>query len=388
MLNQRDQQVSIDIKQVSNPLHISLSRTDRPPLWRLQHQLIKLLPTTMNDQQAPSATTDGMSTDPTIQRKHAAMIERLSNLHQSRVSNKTDPKDPSFESTKSFLLLFTNSKQAIESSLTQVQQISDTDPTQDLKPELEKMSLSITELEKLVAENSYFLPPYEVRSSLKTISDLKQTLDSVTSKVKPRKKFSFKNRPAKKPEPANTITIEAIENEREQQSSYKVKDSPGFRSKENEILTKEFKGSEIGEFVLSDLTNCEVRLRGCFRTLFINRLKNCKIYTGPVLGSILIEEVEGCLFVVASHQIRIHDAKESDFYLRCRSRPIIERSSGVRFAPYRLCYDGIESDLRESNLDDDTGSWANVDDFQWLRAVQSPNWSILPESQRIDTVNI
>ncbi|KAJ0612163.1 putative cyclase-associated protein CAP/septum formation inhibitor MinC [Helianthus annuus] len=288
----------------------------------------------MNDQQALSTTND-----PTIQRKHAAMIERLSNLHQLRVSNKTDPKGPSSESTKSFLLLFTNSKQAIESSLTQVQQISDTNPTQDLKPELEKISLSITELEKLVAENSYFLPPYK--------------------------------------------------NERGQQSSYKVKDSPGFRSKENEILTKEFKGSEIGEFVLSDLTNCEVRLKGCFRTLFINRLKNCKIYAGPVLGSILIEQVEGCLFVVASHQIRIHDAKESDFYLRCRSRPIIDRSSGVLFAPYRLCYDRIESDLRESNLDDDdTGSWANVDDFQWLRAVQSPNWSILPESQRIDSVSI
>ncbi|KAI3795454.1 hypothetical protein L1987_38109 [Smallanthus sonchifolius] len=329
--------------------------------------------------------------DPTTQRKHAAMIERLSNLHQSRVSNKTDPKDPSFESTKSFLLIFTNSKQAIESSLTRIQQNPDADPTRDLKPELEKISISITELEKLIAENSYFLPPYEVRSSLKTISDLKQTLDLVTSKVKPRKKFSFKNKPAKKPEPANVVTkdTEAIEYEPEQQQSgYKLKDSPGFRNKENEMLIKEFKGSEIGEFVLSDLTNCEVRLKGCFRTLFINRVQNCKIYAGAVLGSILIEEVEGCLFVAASHQIRIHHAKETDFYLRCRSRPIIEQSSGVRFAPYRLCYDGIENDLMESNLDDDTGSWANVDDFQWLRAVQSPNWSILPESQRIDTVKI
>ncbi|PWA34132.1 CARP motif-containing protein [Artemisia annua] len=345
----------------------------------------------MDDQQALSSTTNDISTDPTLdpttQRKHAAMIERLSNLHQSRVSNKSESKDPSFESTKSFLSLFTNSKQAIESSLAQIQQIPDTSPNLDLKPDLEKISISITDLEKLVAENSYFLPPYEVRSSLKTISDLKQTLDSVSSKLKPRKKFSFKNKPAKKPETANIVTEDAYKNE-EHQSSYKVKDSPGFRSIENEVLIKEFKGAEIGEYVLSDLTNCEVRLTGCFRTLFINRLKNCKIYVGPVLGSILIEEVEGCLFVLASHQIRIHHAKGTDFYLRCRSRPIIEQSSGVRFAPYCLCYDGIENDLKESNLYDDTGSWANVDDFQWLRAVQSPNWSILPESQRIDTVRI
>lgn len=342
----------------------------------------------MNNQQTLSTTADDMTTDPTTQRKHAAMILRLTDLHQSRVSNKTDPKDPSFESTKSFLTLFTNSKQAIESSLTQIQQISDTNPNQDLKPDLEKISSSITNLEKLVSENSYFLPAYEVRSSLKTISDLKQTLDSVTSKVKPRKKFSFKNKPAKKIETPEIITEPMYKNVPEQQSSYNVKDSPGFRSIENEVLVKEFDGSQVGEYVLSDLTNCEVRLKGCVRTLFINRLQNCKIYVGPVLGSILIEEVEGCLFVVASHQIRIHHAKTSDFYLRCRSRPIIEQSFGVRFAPYCLFYSGIECDLKDSNLDDDTGNWANVDDFQWLRAVQSPNWSILPESQRIDTVKI
>jgi hypothetical protein len=32
---------------------------------------------------------------------------------------------------------------------------------------------------------------------------------------------------------------------------------------------------------------------------------------------------------------------------------------------------------------DETGEWENVDDFRWLRAVQSPNWSILPPSERV-----
>ena len=120
----------------------------------------------------------------------------------------------------------------------------------------------------------------------------------------------------------------------------------------------------------------------------MHRLKNCKVYVGPVFGSVLIEQVEGCVFVLASHQIRIHHAKGSDFYLRVRSRPIIEDSNGVRFAPYCLCYDGIEKDLQESKLAEETGNWANVDDFRWLRAVQSPNWSILPEKEIVGTVNI
>lgn len=30
--------------------------------------------------------------------------------------------------------------------------------------------------------------------------------------------------------------------------------------------------------------------------------------------------------------------------------------------------------------------WAKVEDFNWLRAQQSPNWSILPEAERVPLV--
>lgn len=107
-----------------------------------------------------------------------------------------------------------------------------------------------------------------------------------------------------------------------------------------------------------------------------------------MLGSILIDDVEDCVLVAASHQIRIHRAKRSDFYLRVRSRPIIEDSNGVRFGPYCLCYGGIEEDLKTAGLEEDTESWANVDDFLWLRALHSPNWSILPQEERLSSVSI
>ncbi|WMV12366.1 hypothetical protein MTR67_005751 [Solanum verrucosum] len=95
------------------------------------------------------------------------------------------------------------------------------------------------------------------------------------------------------------------------------------------------------------------------------RGKENKVYVGPVFGSVLIEEVTNCVFVMASHQIRIHQAKKCDFYLRVRSRPIIEDSDGVRFAPYCLKYEGIEKDLEEANLGEETGNWSKVDDFKW-----------------------
>ncbi|KAH7550642.1 hypothetical protein JRO89_XS13G0237000 [Xanthoceras sorbifolium] len=223
--------------------------------------------------------------DQALQKKHQLMLERLSARHQTRLETRK-PDSPESSATSAFLSRFNDSKKSIDAQLE-----SASDPSR-----LVDISFTISDLEKLVAENSYLLPSYEIRSSLKTISDLKQSLD--------------------------------------------------------------------------------------------NLLKNCKIYAGPVVGSILMEEVEDCVFVLASHQIRIHFAKRSDFYLRVRSRPIIEDSDGLRFAPYCLKYEGIGKDLAAAGLDEETGNWANVDDFKWLRAVQSPNWSVLPEEERVGAVDL
>uniref|UniRef100_M4D2E6 C-CAP/cofactor C-like domain-containing protein n=1 Tax=Brassica campestris TaxID=3711 RepID=M4D2E6_BRACM len=89
----------------------------------------------------------------------------------------------------------------------------------------------------------------------------------------------------------------------------------------------------------------------------------------------------------ARHHARKSDSPDSSSST-VRSRLIIEDSNGVRFAPYCLDYGGIEEDLKMAGLEEDTESWANVDDFLWLRAVQSPNWSVLPEEERLSSVSI
>jgi hypothetical protein len=53
----------------------------------------------------------------------------------------------------------------------------------------------------------------------------------------------------------------------------------------------------------------------------------------------------------------------------------------LRYAPHALKYVGIEKDLRNSGLEDDTVNWANVDDFEWLRIMRSPNWCIVPDEK-------
>ncbi|KAL5749267.1 hypothetical protein ACOSP7_023870 [Xanthoceras sorbifolium] len=316
--------------------------------------------------------------DQALQKKHQLMLERLSARHQTRLETRK-PDSPESSATSAFLSRFNDSKKSIDAQLE-----SASDPSR-----LVDISFTISDLEKLVAENSYLLPSYEIRSSLKTISDLKQSLDNLSSQLIPKKKFSFKNKPTKTqtqtqiPKSDDTVSLPE-----KTTTNYLFRDSPGLRNKQNQVLVQNFKGSDIGEFTVSDLDSCEVKLVGCVNSLFVNRLKNCKIYAGPVVGSILMEEVEDCVFVLASHQIRIHFAKRGDFYLRVRSRPIIEDSDGLRFAPYCLKYEGIGKDLAAAGLDEETGNWANVDDFKWLRAVQSPNWSVLPEEERVGAVDL
>lgn len=329
-----------------------------------------------------SSNNEEAEAEAALQKKHLSMLDRLSKRHPTKST--TTSTEPPTESTSSFLSRFSQLKSSIESHLSESQFISSSDPSH-LKSHFDKISQSISDLEKLVAQSSYFLPSYDVRSSLKTVSDFKRTLDNLSSELIPKKKFSFKNKATKvvaESKQSITPVLDSV------QSSFTVRDSPGFRNKTGEVLIGEFKESEFGEFTVSDLDSCEVRIIGCVRALFVHRLKNCRVYVGPVTGSILIEEVEGCVFVIASHQIRIHGAKRSDFYLRVRSRPIVEDCIGVRFAPYCLSYRGIEGDLHGAGLDVETGNWANVDDFRWLRAVQSPNWSILPENERAEIVDI
>ncbi|KAJ0049600.1 hypothetical protein Pint_16659 [Pistacia integerrima] len=314
--------------------------------------------------------------DQSLHKKHQLMLERLSNRHQTRLeTRKVDSLD---SSTSAFLSRFNDSKNSITSHLQ-----TTTDPSR-----LPDISASISALEKLVAENSYSLPSYEVRSSLKTISDLKQNLENLSAQLIPKKKFAFKNKPTKTQTQIRQNDVISEPNETKPTSNFPVRESPGFRDKQNQVLFRDFKGSEIGEFTLAGLDSCEVRLLGCVNALFVNKLKGCKIYAGPVTGSILIEEVEDCVLVLASHQIRIHFAKSCDFYLRVRSRPIIEDCNGIRFGPYCLKYEGIEEDLEAAGLSEETGNWGNVDDFKWLRAVQSPNWSVLPEDERLGTVEL
>lgn len=69
--------------------------------------------------------------------------------------------------------------------------------------------------------------------------------------------------------------------------------------------------------------------------------------------------------------------------MHCATNPIVESVSQAYFAPYNLKYDELTTHLQTANLDIES-KWSNIQDFKWLKQSKSPNWDILPESERLE----
>lgn len=118
--------------------------------------------------------------------------------------------------------------------------------------------------------------------------------------------------------------------------------------------------------------------------LRLHQLTRCTVYTGPVTGATFVNGMQDCKVMLASYQVRIHLTQRTDFYLRVRSRPIIEHTSDVRFAPYHIEELSLSQEAVDAKLSpEEDALWDQVEDFAWIKAAQSPNWIVLPEADRM-----
>jgi tubulin-specific chaperone C len=141
-----------------------------------------------------------------------------------------------------------------------------------------------------------------------------------------------------------------------------------------------------------------------FASLTINIATNSLLILGSVAGPAHITGLRNCVLVLTSRQVRVHECENVDLYLQCASRPIIEDCHAVRFAPLPDAYATMHArnDITSAAELDEGGRsasisagdqhsvpapglnlWDQVDDFKWLKTEPSPNWSVLPEDQRV-----
>ncbi|KAM5351825.1 hypothetical protein ACJ41O_004548 [Fusarium nematophilum] len=133
---------------------------------------------------------------------------------------------------------------------------------------------------------------------------------------------------------------------------------------------------------LTDLKGCIVDMSiptatgAAFPGLVIKNVSKSLIVGGRVNGPVHITGVSDSILVVVARQVRIHECSNVDIYLHCATHPIIEDCSGMRFAPLPATYVTETEESAENQ-------WDQVDDFKWLKAGHSPNWTTVSEDERL-----
>ncbi|KAL2008931.1 hypothetical protein VTN00DRAFT_7125 [Thermoascus crustaceus] len=114
-----------------------------------------------------------------------------------------------------------------------------------------------------------------------------------------------------------------------------------------------------------------------YASLTIKGVKESLLICGQVNGPAHITGVEHSVIVVSCHQFRMHNCADVDVYLSCSSNPIIEDCTNIRFGKIPKAY------ALDQNQPDEADHWNQVEDFKWIKAEPSPNWSLLNQNDAV-----
>jgi len=142
---------------------------------------------------------------------------------------------------------------------------------------------------------------------------------------------------------------------------YSFHDQKGKRG--TNALIKE-PGSVNGqEFHIKDVEDSDVAVLCWSSTVQIDRLRNCKVFVGPVESSCFVRNCENCEFIMACRQLRTRDLKNCTFRLLAGTDPVIERSTELTFAPFNGAYHGLRKHCESARLNPNDNHWRLVFDF-------------------------
>lgn len=242
----------------------------------------------------------------------------------------------------------------------------------------------LNRMRKFFADSTYFLPQRNIMKAQESLLALQNSLNKRKDELFPKKKFTFASKkkvsestPAsvEKPDAGTKATIVGS-------STCGVINL--FSNEDSKTLSKSDDDIKHKDLAVTALNKCTVVLQGNPAALHATNLTDCKVLCGPVNGSIFVDNCVNCLFVLACQQLRIHKTIECQFYIHVTSKAIIEDSKLLNFAPYNWKYGNIDADYASSQLNQNVNNWDAVDDFNWLAVDHpSPNWSVLPEDDRL-----
>ena len=291
------------------------------------------------------------------------------------------------ENTELFQDNFQNMKENLEKKL----ELANDVPGSKTSEFLDEMVKDVTKMQQLLNEASMYLPSFWIKRAQQNINELNDSVQSSVKDLQPKRKFGFKT----KKKATEVKPIEEIDTSEPDYSScsgindaisladkLRQKNFFGFKDKSEEVLKMTADELKDRQLHLQNLVDCKVIALGNPSSLQIAGLKNTTVLIGPTSRSAFIKNCQGCHFVLACQQVRIHDCENVNFYLHVTGSAIIEGCRNLCFAPYTLDYENKISDFERSGLNPSINRWDKVEDFNWLNeSEQSPNFKNLQESE-------
>lgn len=108
----------------------------------------------------------------------------------------------------------------------------------------------------------------------------------------------------------------------------------------------------------------------------IDNCEDCRVVVAACSASVFVRNCTRCDMVLGCQQLRTRDCSKVRVSLLCKSRPIIEASTGMQFGPFSLNYWMLPTHLDAAGLSPWTNRWSEVYDFS-CRSGKSPNWTDL-----------
>ncbi|KIV99847.1 uncharacterized protein PV09_08516 [Verruconis gallopava] len=266
---------------------------------------------------------------------------------------------------------------------------------------IDNLAREIQRVQEEVQDASSYTPDYDQARYAQEIRAFREKLQAARAAAASRSKFAFKSGRKIAPPAAATAAAAAEPSASTSTSSGAVDDStdstptptptPGLKNGSAvddrddlsymHIITPPTRNNEFEAIKHSVINLRHPSVPGSvptFADLHLRHIKTSLIITGVQTGATHVTNVKNSVLVVDTHQFRMHDSKDVDVYLACATRPIIERCTRIRFAPLPNLYaQRPAAEPPRPNL------WDQVDDFNWLKASRSPNWTVLPETERV-----
>ena len=90
----------------------------------------------------------------------------------------------------------------------------------------------------------------------------------------------------------------------------RIKDLKG---QEHTCSIQDYEGKE--NLLIEDIDSCTIKIPFVVKSVYVKNIKNSTLQISAVMGATFIDLVEGSTIYLASHQIRIHNSKDTKFYL-------------------------------------------------------------------------